>query len=142
MKKLLTTIFMAVLTVSVFATVNVETETPSVNHDGACERVGSMRFVVTNDQDYQSASTTSPIVVKIELTDAAVLCHDLDGNDNDGFNRWVELEVDGVMWQSGDVMARGVHGSNYIEVIIRDNPNAADFLTLQLRHGSVSVPRF
>jgi len=122
MKKLLTTIFMAVLTVSVFATVNVETETPAVNHDGACERVGSMRFVVTNEQDYQSASSTTPIVVKIELTDAAVLCHDLDGTD-DATNLWVELEVDGTMWQAGDVLARGARGSNYIEVIIRDNPN-------------------
>ncbi len=135
MKKLLTTIFMAVLTVSVFATVNVETETPSVYHDGACERVGSMRFIVTNDQDYQSASTTSPIVVKIELTDAAVLCHDLDGDDTDGLNLWVELEVDGTagtattpMWQPGEVLARGVHGSNYIEVIIRANPNNAGAL--------------
>ncbi|NOZ13886.1 MAG: hypothetical protein GXO69_09620 [Acidobacteria bacterium] len=129
MKKLLTTIFMAVLTVSVFATVNVETETPSVNHDGACERVGSMRFIVTNDQDYQSASTTTPITVKIELTDAAVLCHDLDGTD-DANNYWVELEVDGTagtsalpMWQPGQVLARGARGSNYIEVIIRSNPH-------------------
>jgi len=122
MKKLLTTIFMAVLTVSVFATVNVETETPSVDHDGACERVGSMRFIVTNDQDYQSASTSDPITVKIELTDGAVLCHDLDGTD-DTNNLWVELEVDGTMWQPLDVLARGSAGSNYIEVIIRDNPN-------------------
>ncbi|MCK5879282.1 MAG: hypothetical protein KAH24_05860, partial [Holophagae bacterium] len=123
MKKLLTTIFMAVLTVSVFATVNVETETPAVYHDGACERVGSMRFIVTNDQDYQSASTTNPITVKIELTDAAVLCHDLDGSDNDGFNYWVELEVDATagtsllpMWLPGEVLARGAAGWNYIEV--------------------------
>jgi hypothetical protein len=130
MKKLLTTIFMAVLTVSVFATVNVETETPSVNHDGACERVGSMRFIVTNDQDYQSASTTNPLIVKIELTDGAVLCHDIDGNDNDGFNRWTELEVDATagtsplpMWQPGEILARGAHGSNYIEIIIRNYPH-------------------
>jgi hypothetical protein len=123
MKKLLTTIFMAVLAVSAFATVNVETETPTVYHDGTCERVGSMRFIVTNIQDYQSASTTAPIIVEIRLTDAAVLCHDLDGVD-DGVNNWVSLEVDGFAtgWAADEVKARGAAGANYIEVRIEASP--------------------
>jgi hypothetical protein len=130
MKKLLTIIFMAALTVSVFATVNTETETPTVNHDGSCERVGSMRFIVTNDQDYQSATTTDPIIVRIQLTDGAVLCHDLDGVDDlvpsDANNYWVELETDSFgYWPTGNtgVLARGQKGSNFIEVIIRSAPN-------------------
>jgi hypothetical protein len=123
MKKLLTTIFMAVLAVSAFATVNVETETPTVYHDGSCERVGSMRFIVTNIQDYQSATTDDPIIVEIRLTDAAVLCHDLDGID-DGINNWVSLEVDGAVtgWAADEVKARGLAGANYIEVRIEASP--------------------
>jgi len=128
MKKLLTTIFMAVLAVSAFATVNVETETPTVYHDGLCERVGSMRFIVTNDQDYQNATSDDPIIIQILLTDAAVLCHDLDGDDADGIVHWVQLEVDGTFWDNAaypEVLARGGVGWNYIEVIIRDNPEDA-----------------
>lgn len=123
MKKLLTTIFMAVLAVSAFATVNVETETPTVYHDGSCERVGSMRFIVTNIQDYQSATTNDPIVIQILLTDAATLCHDLDGVD-DGVNNWVSLEVNGAAtgWSADEVKARGAAGSNYIEVRIEAAP--------------------
>jgi len=115
---------MAVLAVSAFATVNVETETPSVYHDGSCERVGSMRFIVTNINDYQSATTLSPVYIQILLTDGAKLCHDLDGTD-DGVNNWLALEVDGNAtsgWTYGEVKARGAAGSNYIEVRIEAGP--------------------
>ena len=125
MKKLLTIIFMAALTMSAFATVNVETTSPSVNHDGACERVGTIRFIPTNPQDYQSASTTNPVMVKIQLTDGATLCHDLDGVD-DAYNTWIQVEVDGNFWVQGDVWARGFRGHNYVEVLIQAAPYAVN----------------
>lgn len=128
MKKLLSVLFMAFLTVSVFATVNVESEIGlSVYHDGSCERVGALRYIVTNETDYQSASTTSPVFIKIRLTDAAVLCHDLDGIDDAADNvNWLEVEVDntanGWLTANEEVKIRGGRGWNYIEVRITSGP--------------------
>jgi len=135
MKKLLSVFFMALLAVSAFATVNVETETSlSVYHDGSCERVGSFRFIVTNNLDYSSASSTNPVYIKIQLRDAAVLCRDIDGDYNEGTtdlsdgNYWIDAEVDNETygWQTGDVKVRGARGDDYIEVIILDAPVSPD----------------
>jgi hypothetical protein len=127
MKKLLSVLFMAFLAVSAFATVNVESEIGlSVYHDGSCERVGTLRYIVTNETDFQSASTTSPIYIKIRLTDAAVLCHDLDGVDDAADNvNWVSVEVDGnaaTGWEADEVKIRGGAGWDYIEVRITVGP--------------------
>jgi len=128
MKKLLSVLFMAFLAVSAFATVNVESEIGlSVYHDGSCERVGALRYIVTNETDFQSATTTSPIYIKIRLTDAAVLCHDLDGIDDAADNvNWLEVEVDntanGWLTANEEVKIRGGRGWNYIEVRITEGP--------------------
>ncbi len=129
MKKLLTTLFAVFVVVSAFATVNVETITPNVYYQGACERVGTMKFIVANDQDYQSATSQNFILVKIQLTDGATLCKDLFVDVN-GDPTWGILEVDGTHWVSGDVKAFGVAGDDTIYVKVcaapSGTPNAND----------------
>jgi len=129
MKKLLTTLFAVFVVVSAFATVNVETITPNVYYQGACERVGTMKFIVANDQDYQSATSQDFILVKIQLTDGATLCKNIF-SDADGNPTWGILEVDGTYWVSGDVKAYGAAGSDtiYIKICTAPNgtPNAND----------------
>lgn len=124
MKKLLAVVFMAVLSVAAFADITVQTITPTVYHDGSCERAGTVKFVLDNTIDYQQISTTNYILVRIELTDGAVLCHDLDLTD-DGTSNWVNLEVDGTQWQAGDIQARGLKGENVVYIKICDAPAGA-----------------
>ncbi len=129
MKKLLTTLFAVFVVVSAFATVDVQTITPNVYYQGACERVGTMKFVVANDQDYQGATSQNFILVKIQLTDGATLCKNIF-EDSDGNPVWGILEVDGTHWVSGDVMAFGAAGDDVIYVKIcaapSGTPNAND----------------
>ncbi len=129
MKKLLTTLFAVFVVVSAFATVDVQTTTPNVYYQGACERVGTMKFVVANDQDYQSATSQNFILVKIQLTDGATLCKNIF-EDANGDPAWGILEVDGTHWVSGDVKAFGAAGDNVIYVKIcaapAGTPNAND----------------
>ncbi|BBB33100.1 hypothetical protein TTHT_1612 [Thermotomaculum hydrothermale] len=127
MKKLLTTLFAVFVVVSAFATVNVETITPNVYYQGACERVGTMRFIVANDQDYQSATSQDFILVKIQLTDGATLCKNLFSDAN-GDSTWGTLEVDGTYWTGGDVKAFGAAGDDTIYVKICAAPNNAGAL--------------
>ncbi len=124
MKKLLTTLFAVFVVVSAFATVNVETITPNVYYQGACERVGTMKFVVANDQDYQSATSQDFVLIKIQLTDGATLCKNIF-EDVDGNPTWGTLEVDGTYWTSGDVKAFGAAGDDTIYVKICTAPNNA-----------------
>ncbi len=129
MKKLLTTLFAVFVVVSAFATVDVQTITPNVYYQGACERVGTMKFVVANDQDYQSATSQDFILVKIQLTDGATLCKNIF-EDTNGNPTWGTLEVDGTHWVSGDVKAFGAAGDSVIYVKIcaapTGTPNAND----------------
>jgi len=129
MKKLLTTLFAVFVVVSAFATVNVETITPNVYYQGACERVGTMKFIVANDQDYQVITSDQFVLVKIQLTDGATLCKNLF-TDANGDAAWGILEVDGNHWTSGDVKAYGAAGANTIYVKIcaapSGTPNAND----------------
>ncbi len=124
MKKLLTTLFAVFVVVSAFATVNVETITPNVYYQGACERVGTLRFIVANDQDYQVVDTQNQVfvLIKIQLTDGATLCKNLFSDAN-GNSTWGELEVDGVKWNQGDVMGYGAAGDDTIYVKICADPN-------------------
>ncbi len=121
MKKLLTTLFAVFVVVSAFATVNVETITPNVYYQGACERVGTMKFIVANDQDYQTVDSANYVIVKIQLTSGAVLCKNIF-EDADGNAIWGDLEVDGTFWQAGDVQGYGAAGENIIYIKICDAP--------------------
>jgi len=110
----------------VLSTVNVESETGlNVYHDGTCERAGSLKFIIFNSTDFQSASPTNSVFIKVQLTDGAVLCRDLDGNNApaDGVN-WVGVETDGTIngFTYGDVLIRGAQGQDYIEVMIYNAP--------------------
>lgn len=122
MKKLLTTLFAVFVVVSAFATVNVETITPNVYYQGACERVGTMKFIVANDQDYQTVDSANYVIVKIQLTSGATLCKNIF-EDVDGNPVWGDLEVDGTFWQAGDVQGYGAAGEDTIYIKICAAPN-------------------
>ncbi len=112
--------------INVFSTVNVESEIGlAVYHDGTCERVGVLKFIVQNNSDFQSATNENPVFIKVKLTDGAVLCRDLDGDNsnNDGVN-WVAIDTDNTVngFKYGDVLIRGAKNQNYIEIMIRNAP--------------------
>lgn len=126
------TLFIILITIFYFgltmATINVESETGlNVYHDGTCERVGSLKFIVFNGTDFQSAIPSDPVFIKVKLTDAAVLCRDLDGNNSvgDGVN-WVGVETDGTVngFAYGDVLIRGAQGQDFIEIMILNAPGS------------------
>ena len=122
MKKLLTTLFAVFVVVSAFATVDVQTTTPNVYYQGACERVGTMRFIVSNDQDYQLINTQQFVLIKIQLTDGASLCKNLFSDAN-GDPVWGTVEVDGTHWSTDQVKAFGAAGDDVIYVKICAAPD-------------------
>ncbi len=124
MKKLLTTLFAVFVVVSAFATVDVQTTTPHVYNQGPCERISAMKFVVSNNQDYQRANSQDFILIKIQLTDGATLCKNIF-EDANGDPRWGILEVDGTHWVSGNVKAFGAAGSDTIYVKICEAPSGS-----------------
>jgi hypothetical protein len=66
MKKLLTTIFMAVLTVSAFATVDLQTTSPNLS-PSECSPIGAMKFVVTDPGDFLQSGSVGGILIKVVL---------------------------------------------------------------------------
>ncbi len=122
MKKLLTTLFAVFVVVSAFATVHVQTITPPVNYRGACERVGTMKFIVTNDQDYQNVTNDTYVLIRVQLTAGATLCHNIFSDDS-GAPRWGTLEVDGNMWHDADaIRAYGKAGASSFYILVTKAP--------------------
>ncbi len=129
MKKLLTTLFAAFIVVSAFAAVDLQTTAPNVRYNGACERVGTMRFIVSNDQDYQQVDSNHFIVVKIQLAGGATLCKNLftaaGGDDRDPADAiWGELETDGTFWGDSTVWGIGKAGDDAIYIKICAAPRS------------------
>lgn len=96
MKRILATVFMAVIAAAAFATVDVQTTSPAV-YRGECSQIGSMKFIVSNVDDYQNLGTGNSVLLKIYLKGQQSLVPALIANVStvdETTVDWVEVSID------------------------------------------------